>query len=126
MLGYNRMGNSIPPRGPLTGSGRHRMETPFGRVTVFGTIGEVIAILTADIYSSNGSSCTFYAQAVGGNVSIKGTLAPPDLATNPDVSGDIWADTTVVTPGTIAELPTPTTALQITFTATATVYLIGA
>lgn len=123
---YKMMGNSIPPRGPQTGSGRHRMETPFGRVSVSGTVGDVVVLLTTDIYSSNGSACTFYAQAVGGNVSIKGTLAPPDLATNPDTSGNIWADTTVVTQGTIAELPTPTTALQITFTAAATVYVIGA
>ena len=125
---YKMMGNNIPPRGPQTGSGRHRMETPFGRVSVSGAVGDVVVLLTTDIYTSNGSACAFYVQALGGSVSVASTLAPPDLALNPDVAtAAIWANATVVAPGTIVELSTPSTALQITFTQEkATVYVIGA
>lgn len=120
--GRSAVGNFAPQHGPLSGSGRGAMRTPFGRVTVVGKIGDVVYQLTNDILATNGSGASILAQAVGGDVSISLTLAPPDLALNPDQS-NVWVNSTAVAEGGIVALPFLPTALKITFTEAATLYL---
>ena len=120
--GHSAVGNFAPQHGPLSGSGRGAMRTPFGRVTIVGKIGDVKYLLTNDILATNGSGTSILAQAVGGDVSISLTLAPPDLALNPDQS-NVWVNSTAVAEGGIVALPFLPTALKITFTEAATLYL---
>lgn len=120
-------GNFPAQRTPSTGSGRSGVRTPFGHMTVTGKIGEVKYVSVIDLVTVNNPGLALSAQAVGGDVSIALTLAPTDLALNPiqNASG-IWVDETPVAVGPIVPLPTIATALRITFTASSTVYLVGA
>jgi hypothetical protein len=96
-------------------------------MTVTGKTGEVKYVSVIDLVSINNPGLSLSAQAVGGNVSISLTLAPTDLALNPVQNGSgIWVNATAVAVGPIVQLPSIATALRITFTASSTVYLVGA
>jgi hypothetical protein len=96
-------------------------------MTVTGKTGEVKYVSVIDLVTVNNPGLSLSAQAVGGAVSIALTLAPTDLAFNPiqNASG-IWVNETPVAVGPIVPLPAIATALRITFTASSTVYLVGA
>lgn len=120
-------GNYPAQRTPSTGSGRSGVRTPFGHMTVTGKAGDIKYVSVIDLVTVNNPGLALSAQAVGGDVSIALTLAPTDLAFNPlqNISG-IWVNETGVTAGPIVALPSIATALRITFTEDAIVYLVGA
>lgn len=117
------LGDAAPRFGVSSGSGRTSMRTPFGRITVAGKAGEVRYVSSADLASVNMQGIQFLAQSIGGDVAIALTLAPVDLAFNPGQT-DIWVNSTAVSPGGIVELPFIASAVKITFTEDAVVYLM--
>lgn len=119
-------GNGYPLHGHhsmSSGSGVAHRLSGFGRVAISGKIGEV-RYVTTDGLSTN--VCQYQAilvQAVGGNVATAATLAPPDLALDP-LQTNVWVVDKPVNAGTIEKLNVSTaSALRITFTTAATVYI---
>ena len=117
------LGNFVPSHGPSSGSGRGGMRTPFGRVTLSGKTGEIKFVALSDLVALNGSGMNVLAQTIGASVDVAVTLAPPDLATNPSQTG-LWVNSTAVAPGAIVQLPFMGSALKVSFTADAIIYLM--
>lgn len=125
ILPTNILGNFSPYRTATSGSGRTSMKTPFDRMMVTGKAGQVIKICTSDLYPSPGAAgLVYYAQAIGGAVTIAQTLAPPDLAMDPLQDDSLWDTAVSFSPKAIKAFSINcATVLKITFTADAIVYL---
>jgi hypothetical protein len=110
-----------------SGSGIPRRRQPFGSITIFGEIGDVIRLPLADLVpNASGLLRGVQAQAITASVVIESTLVTPDIALNPiqDTGGHWVADRTVAA-GTIATLQYVPTVMRITFAAKATLYLMA-
>ncbi len=121
------LGNYTPTQTTSTGSGRSAIKTPFNRVMVAGKTGDVVRIPASDLYPSPGcAGLKFYAQAVGGGATVKQTLAPPELALDPEQDATVWADSNTLAAGSIVQLKVDAaTAFRIEFTSNCIVYLVG-
>lgn len=118
-------GNFVPKTGPLSGSGRNGMRTQLGRLTVSGKTGEKKVVLINELYTLGNNFQSILVQATGGAVAVELTLAPPDLALSP-LQTDLWVNSTAVPVTGIVALPFMATAMRITFTNSAVVYILGA
>ena len=122
------LGNSAPGvESVRTGSGALARRAPFGHITVSGKAGDVARISVVDLYPKFDQTFKgISAQALGGSVKIAVTLAPIDLALNPDQDiGGHWVQEITVAPGQIITLEDMSTTLRITFVANAILYLLG-
>lgn len=123
------VGNVSQGRRGGTGSGVVQERAQFGRITVVGKSGDVKVVATNGLFPKFGQVLQgIYAQAVNGGVVIQATLAPADLASDPkQAASGIWmTDTTLASGAGGALTHKLATALRITFSADATVFLAGA
>ena len=125
------IGNTGPGFGEgsvATGSGRPRQRSPFGHIVISGETGESTRISVADLYPKFDQLFQgILVQCTGGNVQIDTTLVNADLAMNPQQDTDgAWVADTALTPGSIQKLAHLCTALRITFTTKAVLYIMGA
>lgn len=122
------LGNAGPGRESVrTGSGAVSRRAPFSHITVSGKAGEVARLSVVDLYPKFDQTFKgISVQALGGSVKIAVTLAPIDLAMNPeqDVGGH-WVQEITLAPGQIVTLEDMSTTLRITFVADAILYLLG-
>ncbi len=121
------IGNTSPGMVSVgTGSGRPHQRAPFTHLTIAGEIGDVIRIPATDLFpKAHQVFQGIFAQTTVGGVQIDTTLADVDLAMNPEQDGAIWIADTTLAVGSITKLTHFATAIRITFTAAAVVYLAG-
>jgi len=118
------------PNSRGNGSGVVQRRTSFGSITVCGAANEVAYLDTEGLYLKGVANQGLFAQVTSGACSIGVTLAPADLAVNPNQTSGIWGptdDTFAVTDG-VKKLTHPlASALRITFgSAGGIVHIAGA
>ncbi len=100
--------------------------SPTGLVTVSGKAGEVERLLLSSIYPSyDRGDLTPKVQVIKGSIIVELTLAPPDLALNPDQDALLWISPVNISPGTITQLEIAM-AYKITFANDTLAYFMGA
>ena len=123
------IGNGGSGFGSLSlGGGVVRRKTPFSHLTVIGQAGDEARIAISDIYPKFDQVFQgITVQVTGASpIQIYTTLAPSEVALNPDQDGDgHWVTDTTATPGAIISLKNMCTAIRLPFVADGIVYIVG-
>jgi len=112
------IGNHGPGTSPTrTGSGIDTQKVPFGWVQITLEANEEAFLPTVDLFGHEHVMFQgIFCQALSGSFTVDATLAPADLAINPEqAAGASWvSDIAGLVPGTITKMKNPATALRIT------------